>query len=443
MTDPPTRVLVLNHWHDDNRGDSAITTSTVRLIKDRYPGCSITVAGLLGERDRAYRAGFRHLIAAHPDLAVTGSMLPAVTTIADVTGSLSQTLTLALWALAQAPFMTVARTGRIPARLRRRLQGVDLVVLNGGSNLFDDPSMNGVLSAVRLFGILYPAACAQQLDIPVVGIGHTVSTLTRSFIRGPAGAVLARTAALSLRDDQSVEVCQALGAPAQRGHDAAFALIPRPSSRVDAVLARLPRPGGRTLAVSVRQHPTRGPVPTDAVNAEVAEAARRLLAREVIDQVLVVAHTVGPIAVEDDREVTARLARSLPADRTVHVEDDLAPDELSTLYGACSAMLAVRLHAAILAMVAGTPALAIAYFGTKTAGVMASAGLAESWLAYDGVGADDLAARVTDLMAGPAAETIADRLPSLRRSLRAQVGAWPDLRSSGGEDLDPGDLEGG
>jgi polysaccharide pyruvyl transferase WcaK-like protein len=45
MTMPSRRVLVVDHWHDDNRGDSAITQSILRLLRDVEPDADVRLAG--------------------------------------------------------------------------------------------------------------------------------------------------------------------------------------------------------------------------------------------------------------------------------------------------------------------------------------------------------------------------------------------------------------
>lgn len=422
----PPRILVVNHWHDDNRGDSAITASTVELIKDRYPGAPITVAGLFAASDPEHGRGFRHLRAAHPDLAFAGSMTMSAATAARLTGDRLPLLTFGAWTAGQVPPVLPLLRRQVPGRVRRELAGVGLVVLNGGSNIHDDPAMSSVLSAVRLLQVLYPAACAHLLGIPVVGVGHTIGAFTRAPARRVAAPILGKLAALGVRDDDSATVCGELGVPARRGHDTAFSLTPRHSERVERILAGLPHPGGRTLCISVRQHPSLGAAATARVNHAFAGAAGRLLEDGLIDQAVVVPHTLGPTPIEDDREVSRELHALLPASRAVYVEDDLHPQELAALYGTAVAMLAVRLHAAILAMTAGTPAVAVSYFGTKTAGAMASAGLPDAWLPYEGFGADVTAAKLRAVLSPGVRQELRRTVPALRAGLRADVAAWPE-----------------
>jgi polysaccharide pyruvyl transferase WcaK-like protein len=67
----PPRILLVNHWHDDNRGDSAVTATTVGILKKRYPGCLIAVSACVHKDEDAYRSAVRHLLAEHPDVLPT------------------------------------------------------------------------------------------------------------------------------------------------------------------------------------------------------------------------------------------------------------------------------------------------------------------------------------------------------------------------------------
>ena len=58
-------------------------------------------------------------------------------------------------------------------------------------------------------------------------------------------------------------------------------------------------------------------------------------------------------------------------------------------------MIAVRLHAAILAMILGTPMFAISYFAHKTSGVMTDVGLGDCVGDFGSVTASDIVDGVT------------------------------------------------
>ena len=75
---------------------------------------------------------------------------------------------------------------------------------------------------------------------------------------------------------------------------------------------------------------------------------------------------------ESDLDLLTQLAQRLQQLGVPYllVSDDLAPEELSYLYGRCQVLLGTRLHSCILAACAATPVVAIRYQGFKTEGIM-------------------------------------------------------------------------
>jgi polysaccharide pyruvyl transferase WcaK-like protein len=200
----------------------------------------------------------------------------------------------------------------------------------------------------------------------------------------------------------------------------AFATAAISAPRVGALLGN-----GRAVALVVRTHPHAGEAADRRVAEAVAAVGRHLIAEGSADQLLVMAHTLGPTSVEDDRPAARHLA-SLLADQPARlVEDDLSAEELAALYGGCSAVITVRLHAAILALAHGTPAFAIAYMTRKTEGVMVEAGLPDAWCAYDEVTAERLLTALPSLLGRPTREQLDAARATWLTDLRAERDAWP------------------
>jgi colanic acid/amylovoran biosynthesis protein len=107
---------------------------------------------------------------------------------------------------------------------------------------------------------------------------------------------------------------------------------------------------------------------------------------------------------DSDRRVSLALRERL-AGRVGHVaviDADLVAADLKQLYGRLHVLIGSRMHSAILAMLAGTPTLGLAY-QPKTVGVFAFTGLDDWVLDIAEFAADDLAGRLhrilTDLAA--------------------------------------------
>ncbi|MGV9713271.1 polysaccharide pyruvyl transferase family protein [Gordonia sp. NPDC003424] len=400
--DPRPHVVLVNAWHDDNKGDSAITSGVIRLVEHVYPGSRVTVVGLT-EGESSTASAMRHVRRAHPHVRTLP--IPVPTELRGRARS-SPAVDVPIWlSRLMIPALTAGR-GRPHRGYARVLGDADLVVAVGGSNLYTDTSVHPLVSMARLFTLSVPVHTAGLLSIPTVLLGHTLGPFpdTRPVTAGMARRMLRGAGATVVRDERSLDTARSLGlADAELAPDLAYALKPVSSVRVTRIISALSHPIGRTVVIAMRHHPSLGDDADARVCVELLRAVRELRSRGLVDHVLVVAHTLGPTEIEDDRPVSRRLAQML-TDATIpttYVDADLSPDELAGLYGRATAMIAVRLHAAVLALLSGTPTFAIAYFSTKSAGVMRAAGLADCVAEFADVTAHDIVAGLAPRIADP------------------------------------------
>lgn len=425
-------ILCVNHWHDDNKGDSAITEGTVRLLSHRWPRSRIRIASLQSAAGASNTSSFRNIQRLFPDVACEAAFTPTETGTMpfgdrdgrDLGGAVALLNSVA-WLLRLLPFIAGALIGRPAPAVTRRLRDVDLVVLLGGSNIYDNPNVHQAFSLARLFTVLYPAWAAQQLGIPVVAFGHTLGPFDRRAGAWLARRTLRRTTSILLREEESLAITRRLDLrPVHVGPDVAFAVEPQRTPAVASLLERLPSPPSRSLALVVRQHPHDGRRSDERVLAELARFATSMLASDRVEHVLVIVQAFGPTPIEDDRSISAELARLLPEGRASLVAEDFTAGELAALYGACRLVVTVRLHAAILAIAGGAPAYAIAYFTAKTAGVMRAAELPQAWTAHDQLTSAGITAQLDHLLDPLTRDRLAARVAGWRVALRDEVAAW-------------------
>src|SRR6202034_87104 len=70
--------LVVNCWHDSNKGDAAISIGVVNALKKNSVADLVRVASYIYYPEQAgLDYGFRHLRAAHPDVEFVQATLPA------------------------------------------------------------------------------------------------------------------------------------------------------------------------------------------------------------------------------------------------------------------------------------------------------------------------------------------------------------------------------
>ncbi len=374
--DPTPRVLLVNHWHDDNRGDSAITQGILTLLRAVAPQSRVTVT-TLSEDGPHWAASTRHLERFWPGLVALPSPYPT-----ELRGRMAPRARsaiagdAAIWYARLAPYLPSLLRLPGPSPWRRLLADHDLVIGVGGSNVFDDAGVPAALSLPRLATVLGPVQDAIGSGTPVLLVGHTLGPFSRSLGGTIARRFLHGVDRVVVREARSIDVAVGLGIQeVEEAPDLAFAIVPELSDRVEELLWSLPAAPSRTLVLSARQHPTLGAAADRRLVDVFAQAARSLIAAGAVDAVAIVAHTIGPTPVEDDRPISTRLAAALADVPVVLIDQDISPAELSAFYGAVAGVVAVRLHASILALNAGTPTFAVSYLTAKTQGVMTQVGL--------------------------------------------------------------------
>jgi colanic acid/amylovoran biosynthesis protein len=120
--------------------------------------------------------------------------------------------------------------------------------------------------------------------------------------------------------------------------------------------------------------------------------------------VVLYSHARGPGDFEDDRRITAAfregLKRDIPEDHLIYPELPLSvhPSRIMDLLQKTDAVVATRLHSAILALLSGVPVLTVAY-QIKTREVMESLGLGDFSMDISGLVPEKMLAGLEEISA--------------------------------------------
>jgi polysaccharide pyruvyl transferase WcaK-like protein len=202
---------------------------------------------------------------------------------------------------------------------------------------------------------LLPVLAAQKIDVPTVFVGAQVGPFD-SWLGGRLFGRIAAKAAMVLPRDRvsESEVRRQVAHPrCILMPDSAFALK-LPAVGIDELFERRGLDAGVATLALVISSALR---PDDSGDAHVtlfSHIATRFVERGLVTQVVIV------VQHEQDRPISRQLACRLQLDARCVVDDDLDPSQLSSLYGACRTVISSRLHAVILAMLAGVPAISLA-----------------------------------------------------------------------------------
>ncbi|MGL4304558.1 MAG: polysaccharide pyruvyl transferase family protein [Mycobacteriaceae bacterium] len=429
--DNALNILVVNAWHDDNKGDSAITAGIIRLLTLAAPQSSITIVGLVEDGILASTA-LRHIKQISPELRVLSNPMPTELR----TGSHSHPLVdVPVWLIRLLPSYLRFRLGSSKSRFDRLLRSSDLVVAVGGSNLYSDESVSAIVSSTRFFTLATPVYAALQTELPVLLLGHTLGPFPakRKKTLRLAQKMLGKVNLAVLRDKASLKTAEILGIESvEVAPDMAYATVPLKTKKVSEVLSGFTVEPHRMAVVAIRKHPSLSNESNLRLVEQVRIALVEMLNCDDIDGVIVIAHTLGPTKIEDDRDISLELFSQLrditPRSEVYYLEEDLSAAELSWLYGQCACMIAVRLHAAILAMLLGTPILAISYFSHKTVGVMQDVGLGDYVYDFDSVTASNIIESIAEQRSSEKSrEVLAELCTNKRELLERSASRWLEL----------------
>lgn len=313
------RIVIGDVWLA-NAGDAAIALAM-----------SETLGGALGQVDLSFACHHRNLVGdRYPEL----DLVPPLTTLVGGEGA---------W--------TTAADSQERRRLEKLVDGAELVIASGGGYLFEH---YGPGARVRVYESLLDAG--KRLVFYAQSIGRFTEPALRERMR----AVLEAADLVLLRDQASVEAVRELG----------VSRTLHLTADEGALLASPPTvPRSSDLLVCASLHPwARGEsviTPAEAIEVIATALGRALAAGTIRDVTL--ASTVQGLggvewALEDDayaaEQVLAALATDVRA-RVRKVDGYVSVRQFLALAAVHDRALSMRMHGAILAAIAGTPAVVV------------------------------------------------------------------------------------
>ncbi|CCG01329.1 putative pyruvyl transferase [Blastococcus saxobsidens DD2] len=353
----PKRFVITNVFGDTNVGGAAITAATLEALLVASPGAQVAALPIDNRRpiDRSHQL----TTSAYPELRWLPSPFPRSGPLAGIRRV----------ARLIASLVLPGRDSDPPAL--KALRNADLVVSKGGYVFVDRDSIRSTLSMVST---IYPLLYAARHGVPTATFPTTVGPFSHSIPRAVVRHVLRRLDLVIARDPRSFDEALALGVPRDRvvsATDGVLHMAPPSLAAQEKALAKAGLQGQRFLVLTLRHIPEAAP--NEKMFRAVEEASRNALDRSHVDRIVIAIHD------EAERSHAHRLADALGAPATV-LEEGWTPTGLIALYARAEVLLATRLHSAIFAFIAGTPAVAVSSAGTKTEGVYESLGLPGSWV---------------------------------------------------------------
>ena len=312
--------------------------------------------------------------------------------------------------------------------LARAAGECDAVILGGGGLFHDTHGVDEATFMTAKQGGLPQcagyAALARLQNKPLIVLGAGVGPLTSDTGRRLTRVVFEQALAASVRDDESRECLDAIGAVTTRTvvtADPAFLLPAAAPDEARRVLRAIGVPDADDIVCVAVRHWRIGAESAQWEPAVAAALDRLILERHV--SVVFVPFHANQAHADDDVTVAQRIRRLMTrGDRAAVTEPAILPSLVQALFGLSRAVLAMRLHAVILAANAGTPFVALQY-DEKVRHTLRRLGLPDDGLDLSQVSAGRLFGRLAVAMnERHRFRSVLDiTLPALREAARQSV----------------------
>lgn len=363
------KFMIVNGWSDMNRGDSAIVLGMIWLLRKHFPDSSICVMSEFDENDLHFKSGYWAIKLSYPEIQVLPALFPYPTGKSKIYKVVSAALTFAI----SCVVIGLPVIGRYLFRgakmdTWKRLIESDVLLSKGGHIFYFSQC-----SLQALYGFLkhaFPLLLGARLGKKTVLYAQSVGPFHGRICRVIAKWFFNRLDVISVRENISLNALRSLGVirPVYLVPDAAFLLT---GSNLDkkSIFSE------RVVIVTPRQWGFENRKTFENYMGTLALIVEWLSAKGY--KVLLVSHTLGPTPSEDDRVAVKYLYNIIKSKDNVKIvnTEGLTAYDMINLYASACLLIGTRFHSVILALLSGTPVVAISYFGPKTFGIMESIGL--------------------------------------------------------------------
>lgn len=387
------RITLVNAWHDDNKGDSAIVIGTLSVLRHLLGERTrfALVSQSISDKDELSHA-YRHVRAELGFL----DLAPSLLTPMHGAHTRAKLYLSALVYLCRFTAEALLLTRRLTPGAKLIAES-NIVVSKGGHKLHVQKL--SPIHFANLYSHLAPLILARHYGVPFVVWGHSLGPFNTPLSRRLTRSVLQDAICVGVRESLSKEIARQLGLPGEKVMqipDPAFMITPVFSKRVEQLMKQHALNPDKFLVVTVRQWTRIGYEKYHDFLDRVASLIKGLLQKGFAQRVAVVVHTQGPLPVENDYTASELLMARLHGMPANLIHQDLSPNELCALYGQSKLMIGTRFHSVILAMAGGTPACAISYFGPKSLGIMQDMGLHQWVVPIERIEPDLLIEQITN-----------------------------------------------
>ena len=394
------KVTIVNCYHDSNKGSCAILWGLIRRLRQTGLVKSISLVSMFQKDHPFYESSLRHIKAEFPEVVITGSAIPSsheCTTkghrrIGEIRRPIDRLIDVVK---ASKNLRMLTREKIFSNDAYHEIATSDLIVERGGPFF----AANNPIFNLSLYSSGYPLLLAKKLGVAFGFAPESFGPFASSWSKRLMRNLCEDAAFIMARDPISKDALVRCDVDYNRialTLDSAFWVDPRLSSRVKLFMKNNSLESKKFLVVTTRSWYAEQ---QKRYHQELAATISRVVPKY-FQKVVLVPNMIDPGGqMGDDMKVTKDLYDLIEKREYVSVwEEDLAPNELVGFYGQARLLLGTRLHSVIMALSAGTPAVAVAYLGHKTQGVMRGVALPQYTMELDTFNQDTAFSLITSAL---------------------------------------------
>lgn len=281
-----------------------------------------------------------------------------------------------------------------------KLKECDAVFVKGGGFIH---SYGGITDPYFIYYLTYHIRLAEAYGKDVFLLPNSIGPLKNRIAKRIALKALRRCSLLTVRENISKDFLMREGVDAKLYPDLGFFLKPSDTDMRAYLSSKGVPLNQKKVVVTLRPYRFQGFDDAEVLYNNYIDGFAGLV-QWLIDNgyhVSFMAHTLGPSTHEDDRIAIKEVINKLPnilRDKISYIEDfELNCRDVEKIYSYYDYMVGTRFHSVIFSLNVEVPAIAIAYGGNKSRGIMSVIGNERYCIDMDKVNEDVLIEKFNDL----------------------------------------------
>jgi polysaccharide pyruvyl transferase WcaK-like protein len=373
-------ITILYGLPDTNAGGSALGISLIKVLKSHFPGYKINYVSSHCREDIIQKA-YPFLKTKYPEVEILPYPIPARSDSYDISNNFFRMIKKIMWAVTTLSSVLFIIFPILKNDTLKKIKNSTLLVGRGTQIFYDRDEGNPIQGIIAKYWLCFPLFMAWRYKTPYVIYAQSIGPIHNPINKWLIKFVFKRAALILPREEFSrdylIGKIKIQPDRVKLVPDSVFALDPPGTETIKKSCAGYGLTFKRYLVLVIRQLMNKDADITHHFPL-LEEVIRHTLANHFVEKCIVVTqchYFPDYKAFESDSKISRKLFDYLQENlddpgKVDLIDQSLSPDELLRLYGGARYVISLRLHAVIFSLIAGTPAVAISYWGLKSQGIM-------------------------------------------------------------------------